>query len=146
MLFLFFKTTVVPIGTKWWFCSLGCLEIHTGMKFGLQDISLKISMCAKKGRETGSGIGRVLLGFPGDSAGKKSACSAGDLGSFPVLGRSPGEWKGYPLSILAWRIAWTLWSMGSQRAGHDWATFTSLHYWAATSTNNRQSGKKLREY
>ena len=30
-------------------------------------------------------------------AGKESACSAGDLGSFPGLGRSPGEGKGYPL-------------------------------------------------
>ena len=35
-------------------------------------------------------------------------------------------------SILAWRIPWTeepggLQSMGLQRAGHDWATFTSLH-------------------
>ena len=35
-------------------------------------------------------------------------------------------------SILAWRIPWTeepgrLQSMGSQRAGHDWATFTSFH-------------------
>ena len=29
--------------------------------------------------------------------------------------------------ILAWRISWTVWSMGSQRVGHDWATFTSLH-------------------
>ena len=28
-------------------------------------------------------------------------------------------------NILAWRIPWTLWSMGSQRVGHDWATFTS---------------------
>ena len=27
-------------------------------------------------------------------------------------------------SILAWRIPWTV--MGSQRVGHDWATFTSL--------------------
>ena len=27
-------------------------------------------------------------------------------------------------SILAWRIPWTLQSMGSQRVGHDWATFT----------------------
>ena len=26
-----------------------------------------------------------------------SACNAGDLGSIPGLGRSPGEWKGYPL-------------------------------------------------
>ena len=27
-------------------------------------------------------------------------------------------------SILAWRIPWTVQSMGTQRAGHDWATFT----------------------
>ena len=26
--------------------------------------------------------------------------------------------------ILAWRIPWTVWSMGLQRVGHDWATFT----------------------
>ena len=38
-----------------------------------------------------------FLGFPGGSAGKESACNAGDLGSIPGLGRSPGEWKGYPL-------------------------------------------------
>ena len=37
------------------------------------------------------------LGFPGGSAGKESACNAGDLGSLPALGRSPGEGKGYPL-------------------------------------------------
>ena len=29
-------------------------------------------------------------------------------------------------SILAWRIPWTVWSIGSQRIGHDRATFTSL--------------------
>ena len=37
------------------------------------------------------------MGFPCGSAGKESACSAGDLGSIPGLGRSPGEEKGYPL-------------------------------------------------
>ena len=31
------------------------------------------------------------------SAGKESTCNAGDLGSIPGLGRSPGEGKGYPL-------------------------------------------------
>ena len=31
------------------------------------------------------------------SAGKQSACNAGDLGSIPGLGRSPGEGKGYPI-------------------------------------------------
>ena len=38
----------------------------------------------------------ILRGFPGGSAGKESACNAGDLGSIPGLGRSPGEGKGYP--------------------------------------------------
>ena len=32
-----------------------------------------------------------------DSAGKESACNAGDLGLIPGLGRSPEEGKGYPL-------------------------------------------------
>ena len=38
-----------------------------------------------------------MLGFPGGSAGKESTCNAGDLGSIPGLGRSPGEGNGYPL-------------------------------------------------
>ena len=36
-------------------------------------------------------------GFPCGSADKESTCNAGDLGSIPGLGRSPGEGKGYPL-------------------------------------------------
>ena len=39
----------------------------------------------------------VFLGFPGGSAGKESACNAGDLGSIPGLGGSSGEENGYPL-------------------------------------------------
>ena len=38
----------------------------------------------------------VFLGFPCGSASKESACNAGDLGSIPGLGRSPGEGKSYP--------------------------------------------------
>ena len=38
-----------------------------------------------------------IKGFPCGSAGKESACNAGDLGSIPGLGRSPREGKGYPL-------------------------------------------------
>ena len=49
----------------------------------------------------------LLLGFPGDSDGKESACSAEDLGLIPGLGRSRGEGNGYHASILAWKIAWT---------------------------------------
>ena len=37
------------------------------------------------------------MGFPCGSAGKESACNAGDLGSILGLGRSPGEGKGYLL-------------------------------------------------
>ena len=39
----------------------------------------------------------VFLGFPCGSDGKESACNAGDLGTSPGLGRSPGEGNGYPL-------------------------------------------------
>ena len=38
-----------------------------------------------------------FMGFPGGSEGKASACSAGDLGLIPGLGRSPGEGNGNPL-------------------------------------------------
>ena len=37
------------------------------------------------------------LGFPRSSAGKESTCNAGDPGSIPGLGRSPGEGIGYSL-------------------------------------------------
>ena len=39
----------------------------------------------------------VFLSFPCGSAGKESTCNEGDLGLIPVLGRSPGERKGYSL-------------------------------------------------
>ena len=41
--------------------------------------------------------GLCFSGFPGGSDGKASACNAGDLGSIPGLGRSPGEGNGNPL-------------------------------------------------
>ena len=86
-------------------------------------------------------------GFPDSSVGKESRCDAGDPGSTPGSERSPGERIGYSLqyswaslvaqlvknflgsedplekgkathaSILAWRIPWTVYSMGSQRVG-----------------------------
>ena len=38
-----------------------------------------------------------VIYFNGNYCGKESACNAGDLGSIPGLGGSPGEGKGYPL-------------------------------------------------
>ena len=39
---------------------------------------------------------KLKAGFPGSSAGKESACNAGDPSLIPGLGRSAGEGKGYP--------------------------------------------------
>ena len=40
-----------------------------------------------------------LLGFPGSSAGKESACTAGDPSLIPESGRCPGEEIGYPFQF-----------------------------------------------
>ena len=45
----------------------------------------------------GLATGGVVGGFPCGSAGKESACNAGDLGLIPGLGRSPGGGHGNPL-------------------------------------------------
>ena len=56
------------------------------------------------------------MGFPVGSAGKESACNAGDLGSVLGLGRFPGEGKDYPLQDSGLedsthsRIPWTVYS------------------------------------
>ena len=48
-----------------------------------------------------------FLAFPGGLDGKESACSWGDLGLIPGLGRSLGEGTAIHSSILASRIPWT---------------------------------------
>ena len=49
------------------------------------------------------------VSFPGGSDDKESAYNAGDMGSIPGSGKSPGEGNGYQylLQYLAWRIPWT---------------------------------------
>ena len=49
----------------------------------------------------------ILVGFLHSSVSKESACNAGDPGSIPRSGRSPGERNVTHSSILAWRIPWT---------------------------------------
>ena len=46
-------------------------------------------------------------------------------------------------SILAWRIPWSVQSMGSQRVGHDWATFTFRY--ADDTTLMAESQEELKE-
>ena len=139
-----------------------------------------------------------IVDVPGSSAGKESACNAGDLSLIPELGWSPGEGIGCPLqyswaslvaqmvkklpaimrhgfdpwvrkiplekgmathsSRIAWRISWTeepggLQSMGSQRVGHDWATFTlslvpcvpgRMPAWMTSEWMNRRPKNKMK--
>ena len=61
------------------------------------------------------------MGFLGGSVIKNLPANAGDVGSIPGLGRSPGEGNGNPLQYLAWKVSWTeepggLQSMGSQKS------------------------------
>ena len=79
-----------------------------------------------------------LLGFPGSSDGKESACNTGDLGLTPGLGRSPGGGHGNPLQYSCLKnphgqrsLAGRLQPMWSQRVRHHWATkhSTDLIYW-----------------
>ena len=65
-----------------------------------------------------------VLGFPGGSDGKGSACNVGDL--VRSLGREDPLQNGMATHpcILAWRIPWTeetdgILSMGSQRVKHN---------------------------
>ena len=67
----------------------------------------------------------VILGLKlgGGSDGKASARNAGDPGSIPGSGRSPGEGNGNPLQYCLEnptdRGAWQATVHGSQRIGHN---------------------------
>ena len=57
------------------------------------------------------------MDFPGGSEVKETACNAGDPGSIPGQGRSPGEEMATQSSILAWEIPWTEEPGGLQSTG-----------------------------
>ena len=56
----------------------------------------------------------VSLGFPCGSAGKESACNAGDLGSIPGLGGSPEEGNGHPLQDSGLENSMVILKMGER--------------------------------
>ena len=93
------------------------------------------------------------MGFPGGSEGKASACNAGDLGSIPGSGRSPGEGNGNPgngnSSILAWRIPWTEEPGGLQSRGSQSRTqlsnFTFTFYRASLVAHEVKNPPAMQE-
>ena len=69
------------------------------------------------------------MGFAGGSDSKESACNAGDLGSIPALGRSPGGGHGNPLQSSCLenpmdRGAW--WAMVHRVAESDTTEWLSI--------------------
>ena len=71
------------------------------LKIAYLSCQISLQFRSKIYRETSKhyyfSIFHLNWGFPGGSEGKASACNAGDLGSIPGLGRSPGEGNGNPL-------------------------------------------------
>ena len=78
------------------------------------------------------------MGFPCGSSGKELACSSGDLGSIPRLGRSPGEGKGYPLEN----------SMAAHEVAKSWTRLNDFHFTPIKSAFilhvQLQAGSRLR--
>ena len=72
----------------------------------------------------------VFLGFSCSLAGKESTCNVGDLGSFPRLGRSHEEEKGYPLQYSGLENSMDCIVHGVAKS-QTWLSdfhFTSLHF------------------
>ena len=84
--------------------------------------------CSEEFRGFGTRLGiwgtpPILWGFPYSSVGKESACSAGDLGSIPGLGRSPGERNGnlFQYSCLENPMDRGAWSAVVHGVAKSWA-------------------------
>ena len=85
--------------------------------------------------------------FPGSSAGKESACNAGDPSSIPGSGRSSEEWIGYPFqNSSAFLVAQIVKNHCSER---DLGSISGLERRYKISTNqleSREDGERERSY
>ena len=123
--------------TNWTVSSLGHISCFTHCCY-LQTLS----QCLVCNRYTISWENKGLLiyllclspcsAFPVGSAGKESACNAGNLGSIPGQGDPLEKGMATHSSVLFWRIPWTeepggLQSMVSQRGGHEWSDLAGTH-------------------
>ena len=89
-----------------------------------KDVQKRGSLCTVDGNIN---CGTATMGFPHSSVGKESACNAGDLGSIPGSGRSPGEGNGNSLQYSHLenpknRGAWQATDHGITRVGYNLAT------------------------
>ena len=72
------------------------------------------------------------MGFPGGSDCKESACNAGDPGSIPGSGRSPGEGNGNPLqySCLGNPTDREAWQAIIHGVAKSWTQLSNFHFWS----------------
>ena len=81
--------------------------------------------CVHPSRQFSDSVAIVQASF--GSAGKESACSAGDLGLISGLGRSPGEGTGYPLQYSGLENSMDCIVHGVAKSRIPLSHFTSLH-------------------
>ena len=74
-------------------------------------------------------ISRVTM--TDSSAGEESSCKAGDLGSIPRLGRSPGEGIGYPLQYSGLENSMDSQSWTGLSDFHNLTQHTHTRFWRA---------------
>ena len=70
---------------------------YSGLENSMDYIVHGVAKSRTQLRDFHFSLSLLITGFPGGSAGKESTCNAGDLGSIPGWGTSPGEGIGYPL-------------------------------------------------
>ena len=93
----------------------------------------------RRGRRRNSLPTPLFLGFPGCSDNKESVWNAGDLGSVPGFGRSPGEGDGNPLHFSCLENSLDRKAWQGERPQKKW---NLLIPWSWTSSL-QNSGKKF---
>ena len=91
----------------------------------------------KKGKAAHSSI----LGLPWWLSWKESICNAGNLGSIPGLGRSPGEGKGHPLQYPGLENSM---DCMVHKVAKSWTRLSNFHFYFPYGLKQRIAGQ-LRE-
>ena len=79
----------------------------------------------------------IYIAFPGGSDGKESVCNAGDLGSIPGSGRSPGGGNGNPLQCAGLEnfMDSGAWQATAHRVAKSWTRLSNSHTRIHTHTH-----------
>ena len=75
-----------------------------------------------------------MKGCPGGSVSKESACNAGDLGSIPVLGKSPGRGYDNPLQYSC------------PENSHGKRSLVGYSPWGHTESDTTEATKQQQQY